>query len=82
MDSRDWSRRDSDILVVVVDGDVAMTVVQGALKECSERDEARVAVYLGRARGSWVEDSCRVCAFVLERNGGSVQSESCRRWLW
>ena len=69
-------------MVVVVDGDVAVTGVKGALNECSERDEAYVAACLGRARGSWVENSCRVGACNIKRNGGNVQSVSCRRWLW
>jgi hypothetical protein len=68
--------------MVVVDGDAAVTDVEGALNECSERDEAYVAVCLGRSRGSWIEDSCRVCACNRERNGGNVQSVGCRRGLW
>ena len=81
IDSRDWSKRDSDIVEVEANGGVAVADVEDALNECSERDEAWVAVCLGRARGSWFEDSCRLCACKLERNGGSVQSGRCRRWL-
>jgi hypothetical protein len=79
IDSRDWSRRDSDMMAVIGDGGL---VAEDALDEGSKRDEAYVAVCLSRARGSWVEDSCRVCAWKLERSGRSVQSKGCRRWLW
>lgn len=40
IDSRDWSKRDSDIVMLVVDGDVAATDVVDALNICSERDVA------------------------------------------
>jgi hypothetical protein len=78
IDSRDWSRRDSDMMAVVEEGGL---VGRDALSEGGERDEAYVAACLGRARGSWFEDSCRVCAWELKRSGECVQSQGCRRWL-
>ena len=77
IDSRDWSKRDSDILVVVVNRDVAVSV-EDALNECSEYEEAEVALF-GWARGSWVENSCRGCACKLKRSGGDLQSDGLQK---
>jgi len=65
IDSRDWSRRDSDMMVVT---GYSALVEGNALGAGSERDEAYVAVCLGRARGSRCEYSCRVSAWKLERS--------------
>lgn len=40
MDSRDWSKRDSDIVEVDGSDDVEVTGVEYALTRCSERDGA------------------------------------------
>jgi hypothetical protein len=59
IDSRDWSRRDSDMMAV---NEESGLVDRDALGAGSERDEAYVAGCLGRARGSWCGNTCRVCA--------------------
>ncbi len=40
MDSRGWSRRDSDVMIVGGDGNVAVAIVESALSEGSERGKA------------------------------------------
>lgn len=69
IDSRDWSKRDADIVGVVVVDEVDVTGVESALTEAASATglESRC---LGKARGSWFEDRCRGCACKLGRSGG------------